>query len=297
MLQQAPESFTKQIKALFEKRDWPAAQSLLQDNLKHGWTGLYGLLAMTYMHQADRTAQDCLQALEWLERGVLACEPDSLAMLGRVLLSGELGQQDFARGLALLGQAAELGVLMAVLTLLQIHEHGVEEQLAPDAALAQRYLEQAADLGDPASAYRLAVLLEQGGQAPERAFRYYDKAAQGGMEQAMHNVGVCYLHGKGVAQNLRLAHAYFTEAAKLASPLSVISLALLHLDANLGMQDRGVALGWVCVYQALFPHTEVPDQLMALLAEASNEEHARARALAQHFLRTQLLKSPQGTVH
>ncbi|HEX4879525.1 MAG TPA: tetratricopeptide repeat protein, partial [Limnobacter sp.] len=186
-----PEQFSTQIRSLFEKSDWPAARALLIAHLPDGWTGLYGLLAMTHMHVQPRSQADCDLALEWLEKGVLHDEPDSLAVLGRVLMSGELGKQNPERGIHLLQKAAQANVLMAVLTLLKIHEQGVENFLEPDLVLAAHCLRQAAELGDPACAYRLAVKLQQEGQDPVDVFRYYDKAAQGGMEQAMHNVGVC----------------------------------------------------------------------------------------------------------
>jgi TPR repeat protein len=113
----------------------------------------------------------------------------------------------------------------------------------------------------------------------------------------MHNVGVYYLHGKGVAKNMSLALAYLTEAAKLGSPLSLLSLSLLYLDGAEVQKDRGVALSWLYIYQVLFPETDIPDQLQLLLNDVSAEEENFARMAAQNFMNHQLNKSPAGTLH
>lgn len=298
MQSQPPVEFTDEIKSLFVEKKLPQARQRLLDTLDRQWDGHCNLIAFTYLYAENRNADDCKHALEWLEKGVMAGEVDAKVILGRLLVSGELGNQDFPRGMDLLQQAARANVLMAVLTLVQIYQGGVEGLLDADVQLSQSYVQQAADLGDPNSAYHLALELERS-TPPDfpRAFKYFDKAAQSGLSQAMHNVGVYYLHGKGVAKNAALALAYFTEAAKLGSPLSMLSLSLLYLDGVEVQKDRGVALSWLYIYQVLFPETELPDQLQLLLDDVSAEEENFARQAAQNFVNHQLNKSPSGTLH
>ncbi|HEX4856675.1 MAG TPA: tetratricopeptide repeat protein [Limnobacter sp.] len=293
-----PTEFTDEIKTLFAGKNLEQARKRLLETLPNGWDGHCNLLAFTYLYTENRSQHDCSEALKWLEQGVAADEVDAKVILGRILVSGELGQVDFPRGMALLQQAADAGVLMAVLTLVQIHRSGVEGFAEADADKARLYMKRAADLGDPNSAYLLALELEQGPAADlPQAFRYFDKAAQGGLSQAMHNVGVYYLHGKGVAKNISLALAYFTEAARLGSPLSMLSLSLLYLDGADVAKDRGVALSWLFIYQAVFPETDIPEQLQLLLEDVSAEEEKFARTAAQNFLTHQLNKSPNATLH
>lgn len=298
MSSQPPVEFTDEIKSLFVDKKLPQARERLLQTLSHQWDGHCNLIAFTYLYADNRSAEDCTTALEWLEKGVLAKEVDAKVILGRLLISGELGQHDFPRGMALLDEAAKSNVLMAVLTLAQIHQGGVQGHLDSNAELTRHYMKQAADLGDPNSAYHLALELE-GAANPdlEQAFKYFDKAAQGGLSQAMHNVGVYYLQGKGVAKNMTLALAYLAEAAKLGSPLSMLSLSLLYLDGAEVQKDRGVALSWLYIYQVLFPETDIPDQLQLLLDDVSAEEENFARAAAQNFVNHQLNKSPTGTLH
>lgn len=298
MQSQPPVEFTDEIKSLFVAKKLPQARQRLLDTLKHQWDGHYNLIAFTYLYAENRSEEDCQQALQWLEKGVEANEVDAKVILGRLLVSGELGMQDVPRGVSLLEQAAQAGVLMATLTLAQIYKGGVEGHLDASADLTAQYTRQAADLGDPNSAYHLALELERA-PVPDfaQAFKYFDKAAQGGLSQAMHNVGVYYLHGKGLEKNAALAMAYFTEAAKLGSPLSMLSLSLLYLDGVEVSKDRGVALSWLYIYQVLFPETDIPEQLQLLLDDVSPEEENFARGAAQNFVSHQLNKPPSGTLH
>jgi TPR repeat protein len=302
MQSQPPVEFTDEIKSLFVEKKLPQARKRLLETLNNQWDGHCNLIAFTYLYSENRSVDDCKQALEWLEKGVAANEVDAKVILGRLLVSGELGEQNFSRGIELLQQAAKANVLMAVLTLVQIYKNGVEDHQDADAQLSRHYLQQAADLGDPNSAYHLALELERAGTpelAPDyaQAFKYFDKAAQGGLPQAMHNVGVYYLHGKGVVKNTALATAYLTEAARLGSPLSMLSLALLYLDGLEVPKDRGVALSWLYIYQALFPETDIPEQLQLLLEDVTADEENFARKAAQNFMNHQLNKSPTGTLH
>lgn len=293
MSSQPPVEFTDEIKSLFVEKKLLQARERLLATLENKWDGHCNLIAFTYLYAENRTAEEAGLALHWLEKGVAAAEVDAKVILGRLLVSGELGKQDFARGVQLLEQAAQANVLMAILTLEQIYKHGVEEQLEANTALAGQYLKQAANLGDPNSAYQLALEFERATPPNfQQAFQYFDKAAQGGLSQAMHNVGAYYLHGKGIAKNITLALAYFTEAAKLGSPLSMLSLSLLYLDGVEVKKDRGVALSWLYIYQVLFPETDIPDQLELLLDDVSTEEENFARAAAQNFVNHQLNKSP-----
>lgn len=298
MQSQPPVEFTDEIKSLFVEKKLQQARQRLLETLSNQWDGHCNLIAFTYLYAENRNADDCTQALAWLEKGVLANEVDAKVILGRLLVSGELDVQDFSRGMNLLEQAAQANVLMAVLTLVQIHKGGVEGHLDANALLTQQYMRQAADLGDPNSAYHLALELERAAKPDlAQAFKYFDKAAQGGLSQAMHNVGVYYLHGKGVSKSAPLAMAYFTEAAKLGSPLSMLSLALLYLEGAEVQKDRGVALSWLYIYQVLFPETDIPEQLQLLLDDVSTEEENFARTAAQNFVNHQLNKSPTGTLH
>ena len=148
MQSQPPVEFTDEIKSLFVEKKLVQARQRLLDTLSNQWDGHCNLIAFTYLYAENRSPDDCALALQWLEKGVALGEVDAKVILGRLLVSGELGSQDFSRGMDLLQQAAQANVLMAVLTLAQMYKGGVEGHLDADAQLTLQYLRQAADLGD-----------------------------------------------------------------------------------------------------------------------------------------------------
>ena len=113
----APIAFTDEIKSLFVEKKLLQARERLLQTLSNNWDGHCNLIAFTFLYAEGRNEEDCVQALHWLEQGVARNEVDAKVILGRLLLSGEAGPQDFPRGMQLLEQAAQANVLMAVLTL------------------------------------------------------------------------------------------------------------------------------------------------------------------------------------
>lgn len=248
-----PDEFTRTIESLFQEGAFVEARQLLLERLSSPFKGIHTLLALTYFYQPSRTPADSALASSWFDKAIALGDTDAMVFLGRALLSGELGLHDPECGLELLLQAA--------------------------------------DQGDAFSAYHAAVAFDLGEQTKQnlpKAFEYFNKAAQGGVPQAMHNLGAYYQHGKCVPRNPSLAVAYFEEAARNGSPLSCLALAVLHLEGQLLEKNAGMALAWLNIYQALFPQAEAPIELQDLLAEASVDETQFARQAAEQFLRTQL---------
>jgi len=106
MQSQPPTEFTDEIKSLFVEKKLEQARQRLLETLDNRWDGHCNLIAFTYLYAENRTDEDCKRALEWLEQGVTAGEVDAKVILGRLLVSGELGNQDFLRGMNLLQEAA-----------------------------------------------------------------------------------------------------------------------------------------------------------------------------------------------
>jgi len=101
MQSQPPVEFTDEIKSLFVEKKLAQARQRLLDTLSNQWDGHCNLIAFTYLYAENRSADDCTLALEWLQKGVMAGEVDAKVILGRLLVSGELGSQDFSRGMDL----------------------------------------------------------------------------------------------------------------------------------------------------------------------------------------------------
>ena len=50
-------------------------------------------------------------------------------------------------------------------------------------------------------------------QDKEEGMKWYCRAAEAGSSSAAHNLGLCYMKGDGVEQNLNVALEYFQKAA------------------------------------------------------------------------------------
>ena len=81
MQSQPPVEFTDEIKSLFVEKKLAQARQRLLDTLSNQWDGHCNLIAFTYLYAENRTADDCINALEWLEKGVVANEVEHIIRL------------------------------------------------------------------------------------------------------------------------------------------------------------------------------------------------------------------------
>lgn len=76
------------------------------------------------------------------------------------------------------------------------------------------------------------------------AIAWYGKAAAQGETNAMRNLGVCYLDGKGVTKESAEAANWFRKAADLGSKDAPEDLGDLYQDGNGMAKDEAAAAGW-----------------------------------------------------
>ena len=96
---------------------------------------------------------------------------------------------------------------------------------------AARWLQKAAERGEPVAQYRLGTLYEKGrgvGADPRQAMRWYSEAARRGNRKAMHNLAVAYADGAGAEKNFTEAVRWFKAAAELGLTDSQFNLAVLY---------------------------------------------------------------------
>ena len=151
---------------------------------------------------------------------------------------------DLYRGepVAPLREAAAAGDAGAAHRLGQAYEAGAGG-LPRSAAQAARYYEVAAAGGLPFASYRLARLVEQGvvpgGRA--RALQLNTAAAQGGVAQAAHDLGVMALNRRDFAEAFR----WFSQAAAGGVPESQYNLALLYFRGEGTPRQAYEAVRWM----------------------------------------------------
>lgn len=123
---------------------------------------------------------------------------------------------DYSQALRLLTPAAESGDARCQMVLAFMYETGtgVREHYFH----AANWYHKAAKDGNAQAAYKLARLLETGGNGLSRdysmAFKWYRVAAEKGVSQAKYHIGYMYEHGMGVLQDQDMAGKWYREAAK-----------------------------------------------------------------------------------
>lgn len=146
-------------------------------------------------------------------------------------------------------------------------------------------LRRAADRGLAMAQYRLAKLYERGegvGADLAVARQWTERAAAGGNRRAMHDLGVYFARGEGAPLDEAAAFRWFRQAAELGVADSQYNLGILY------QQGRGVnaspseALFWFLV-AARHGDTDAGARATALETQLPANQAEQARARAQAF--------------
>ena len=152
-------------------------------------------------------------------------------------------------------------------------------------AEAAKWLDRAAQQGEPVAQYRLATLYERGRGVPTdaaKAIKWYLAAAQAGNRKAMHNLAVAYAQGAGTAKDYAEAARWFSKAAALGLADSQFNLAVLY-ERGLGVpQSLLDAYKWYAIAAAQ-GDTESKARIDALTTQLSADDRAAAQRSADMF--------------
>ena len=150
---------------------------------------------------------------------------------------------------------------------------------------AAKWLQRAADAGEPVAQYRLGTLYERGRGVPTdaaKAMRWYQAAANQGNRKAMHNLAVAFAEGTGVQKDFAEASRWFLRAANLGLPDSQFNLAVLY-ERGLGVPQNLVdAYKWYAIAAAQ-GDGESKTRLNAISSQLSPEERSAAQNAARSF--------------
>lgn len=147
--------------------------------------------------------------------------PDAQAEYGAMLVRGEGGPADIARGDAMLKAAGEKDIPKALLERGKLYQEGKFVQ--KDTALAQQLYERALALGYTRANYNLATLYDDNGNYPMAEQLY--KQSLNENDKAAVRLGDLYAKGKGRALNpeTALAWYYYAQTRKVEGLESKIS--------------------------------------------------------------------------
>jgi len=125
---------------------------------------------------------------------------------------------------------------------------GMESSGSPlPAAIGSKKLITAAEAGDPAAAYEIAIRYSDGRGIPlnpEEAAVWFQRAANGGIVPAIFRLGGLYEKGIGVKKDLSKARDLYVAAAERGNAKAMHNLAVLYADGFDGKPDYAAALQW-----------------------------------------------------
>lgn len=230
-------------------KDPSASAAALLALAKRGFVPSQGAIARLY-ETGDGVGEDLAAARQWYTKASAGGLLDAAYNLAVLTLTGAGGPPNVPRAIKLLRSAAQKGHIPSAFTLGEIYESGsfiprniadalgwykkaaVEssganlrlaqlysegKDVAKDDALADRYFEAAADLGQRGLRAALCDAFLRGkgvAQSFERAAAWCFIPAATGNRAAMTVLGSLYLNGQGVAKDLRLAFFWLSNAGE-----------------------------------------------------------------------------------
>ncbi|WP_431685999.1 trypsin-like peptidase domain-containing protein [Hahella sp. NBU794] len=166
--------------------------------------------------------------------------------MGKMLLDGLAGQQDYYLAADYMKKAAEAGNMEAQMLLGQMYQYGVG--ISPNSASALKWLTEAANQNSREALNSLGLIYKEGKivyRSYEQAANYFEKAIAAGSTNALHNLGVMYIQGQGLAKNESKGFEHFLKAAQRGNPVSQLSVAFCYYK-KLGVnKDYVEAYAWL----------------------------------------------------
>ncbi|MCW8310747.1 sel1 repeat family protein [Sphingobacterium sp. InxBP1] len=199
-------------------------------------------LALCYEY-GFAVAQDPYKASEYITKAADLGFPYAQYVLGRYYLNG-LVQQDTARGLQLLEQAANQQVGEALLLLGDYYFFDYEQLEEYDKGFA--YYERAQQLGYLSDGLGMCYEFGVGVEAhPPTAFSYYKQAAERGNQEAIYRLGRCYYFGIGTEEDKKEAFRNFLEVAHQGNTYARYFAGVQLLEGEGVEADLNEGVEWI----------------------------------------------------
>jgi TPR repeat protein/tRNA A-37 threonylcarbamoyl transferase component Bud32 len=153
-----------------------------------------------------------------------------------------VAEQDYAQAVGILKPLAEDGRAGAQVLLAQLYRQG--RGVAPSTAEARRWLERAADAGEPTAKAALIPLLHPAHESG-RMFALAQDAAKEGDPLGQLYLGAAYHYGRGTAPDAAQAYEWYRKAAEKGQPLAQCLVGDFHATGRGGVSaDTAVAASW-----------------------------------------------------
>ena len=170
-------------------------------------------------------------------------DPDGIAGLASVYLSGQGTTRDYPKALALAKESADKGSPWGM----SIYGWALTLSDHPDYSEALTWYKKSADLGDPAGMDNLGWCYFSGqgvAQDYAQSLEWYTKSASRGNALAMYIIGTYYWNGTGVTKSLLTAIDWYKKAADRGSADAMASLGYDYLNGFGLAKDYSEAFKW-----------------------------------------------------
>lgn len=184
------------------------------------------------------------QGIECLEKAARQGDAEALFFLGHCYSWGDAAMGfNETKAYECYLDGAGAGSCRCVLGALRAGQYSEELQTQAKYTLEESYkeLKEAAEEDDAFAAYQLARayewedifdLLPKEDRRVEQCLPYYEKAAKGGIADAMVKAGKCYLSGRFTRQDREKAMEYASRAASLGHAWGLYHMGLYHQEAG-----------------------------------------------------------------
>lgn len=154
---------------------------------------------------------------------------DATLALGKELITGRYGDNGLQEGAGLLESLANTGDQSAKSAL----EDAVSQLRENPSRQTDTKLQILADANVPAAQYVLATRLPDDVENRKQRLDLLRHAAEGGVEEAMRDLGLAYFFGRGIEENNRLALKWVQKAADLGDEKAKLNLDQIKAFAKL----------------------------------------------------------------
>lgn len=176
---------------------------------------------------------DMPKAIEWLEKGMLYCEPYSAYELALIYLYND-EYKNVERGLMCLNRCVEDDYIQGIEGLVNIYFNG--DLVPEDMNRAKELLEKAIELGSGSAAYRLGWMYERGFLSEEpdyvKALEFYEKAASLNNADGYCRVALYLANGYSGVKDPVKSREYYEKAAELGACFALVELAFLYENGD-----------------------------------------------------------------
>ena len=203
--------------------EWSSAATVCAKEAESGSATAQRILGTMY-DKGTGVTQDPAQAVTWYRRAA-ATDVEAKFQLSRMIELGRGTAQNNGEAIALLREAAALGMLKAQLLLAFRLENG--GGVKRDEAEAALWYRRAAERGDDGAMAKLAEFLAKGRGTPKNeteALDWYKKAADKGSADAAWQAAQMYFKGKGTAKDETAGMEWLKQAAAKNQPDAVKEL-------------------------------------------------------------------------